>query len=115
MQNDHYISNKFLYLFLISLGIFTIFYQLNFEDFWLDEMSSFWIADPSLTYSETIDRQNKTDWHNPIIFNLILKFFFKLLVFNPDLARYLTFFFGSLSFFIIGLISLQEKKIIIIS
>ena len=110
MQNDHYISNKFLYLFLISLGIFTIFYQLNFEDFWLDEMSSFWIADPSLTYSETIDRQNKTDWHNPILFNLILKFFFKLVGYNPDLARYLTFFFGSLSFFIIGLISLQEKK-----
>ena len=104
------IKDKISYLILILLGISTIVYQINFDDLWLDEMTSFWIADPSLSYSETINRQNYTDWHNPILFNIILKNFLSLVGYNPDLARYLPSFFGSLSFFVIGLITFQEKK-----
>ena len=111
MQSDTRIINIILYLILIIIGIFTIYYQLNFEDFWLDEMSSFWIADPTLTYSETIDRHKETDWHNPILFNILLKNFLKFAGYEPSYARYLSLFFGSLSLVMFGLISLQEKKI----
>lgn len=110
MQSDTRIINIILYLILIIIGIFTIYYQLNFEDFWLDEMSSFWIADPTLTYSETIDRHKETDWHNPILFNILLKNFLKFAGYEPSYARYLSLFFGSLSLVMFGLISLQEKK-----
>ena len=110
MNHKTNIGSQILFFFLIILGIFTIFYQINFEDLWLDELSSFWIADPNLSYSETIARHNETDYHNPILFNLVLKYFFKIFGYNPDLARYLTLFFGSLSLIFIGLISYQEKK-----
>ena len=110
MNNDAHIGYRILYFFIIILGIFTILYQINFEDLWLDELNSFWVADPDLSYSETVLRHNKSDFHNPILFNLVLKFFFKTVGYNPDLARYLTLFFGSLSFIFIGLISYQEKK-----
>lgn len=110
MQRVINIKDKITYLILVLLGIFTIFYQINFDDLWLDEMTSFWIADPSLSYSETVNRQKFTDWHNPILFNIILKNFLNLVGYNPDLARYLPSLFGSLSFLMIGLITFQEKK-----
>ena len=110
MQSVINIKDKITYLILILLGVSTIYYQINFEDLWLDEMSSFWVADPSLSYSETINRQKYSDWHNPILFNIILKNFLNLVGYNPDLARYLPSLFGSLSFFMIGLITFQEKK-----
>lgn len=110
MKNDLSITNKIIYFVLIFFGIFTIFFQIHFDDLWLDEMASFWIADPTLLYSETIERQMKTDWHNPILFNLILKNFLKLFGYNPDFARYLPLIFGSVSLFMFGLISYQEKK-----
>ena len=110
MQSVINIKDKITYLILILLGISSIYYQINFEDLWLDEMSSFWVADPSLSYSETINRQKYSDWHNPILFNIILKNFLNLVGYNPDLARYLPSLFGSLSFFMIGLITFQEKK-----
>lgn len=104
------IKDKIAYLILILLGISTILYQINFEDLWLDELNSFWVADPNLSYSETLTRHNKSDFHNPILFNLVLKYFFKIVGYNPDVARYLTLFFGSISLIFIGLISYQEKK-----
>ena len=45
------IKDKIAYLILILLGISTILYQINFEDLWLDELNSFWVADPNLSYS----------------------------------------------------------------
>jgi len=110
MNTDDHIHNKILYIFIVVIGIFTIFYQINFEDLWLDELNSFWVADPSLSYSETLARHNKSDFHNPILFNLVLKYFFKVVGYNPDIARYLTLFFGSISLILIGLISYREKK-----
>ena len=110
MNTDSYILNRILYFSIITIGVFTIFYQINFEDLWIDELNSFWVADPSLSYSETLARQNKSDFHNPILFNLILKNFFNLVGYNPDLSRYLSLVFGALSFIAIGQISYQEKN-----
>jgi len=110
MNFIHNIPNKIIYLFLIILGILTILYQINLDNLWLDEMASFWIADPTLSYSEFIERQKQVDWHNPILFNIILKNFLNLVGYNPELSRYLPFLFGALSFFVIGQITYQEKK-----
>ena len=59
-------TNILIFFFTILLSIVTILYQLNFEDFWLDEMSSFWISDPNIQFKETLNRHSEFDWHNPI-------------------------------------------------
>ncbi len=101
---------KLLYFFLIIVGILTIFYQINFEDFWLDEMLSFWIADPVLSWNETFERHKNYDYHNPVFFNLVLKYFLDIVGYNPEIARYLPLIFGSIFLIIIGPITIQVKK-----
>ena len=66
--------------------------------------------DHFINHFETIDRQKISDWHNPILFNIILKNFLNIVGYNPDLSRYLPFIFGALSFIVISQISYQEKK-----
>tara|TARA_Y100000591_G_scaffold1022_1_gene854 strand:+ start:797 stop:2191 length:1395 start_codon:yes stop_codon:yes gene_type:complete len=103
------LNKNFLYFFFVIIGISTIFYQVNFEDYWIDEMQSFWIADPKLSWNETIER-HKIDYHTPILFNLILKYFLNVFSYNPEIARYLPLIFGSLFLIIIGPITTQVKK-----
>ncbi len=52
-------SSLFFYLVIVFIGILTIFFQLHFENFWLDEMNSFWVSDPTLSSDETFIRQKK--------------------------------------------------------
>ena len=99
-----------IYIIIVFCGILTIRYQLYFENFWLDEMTSFWIADPTISLEETFFRHKKSDFHNPILFNLILKNFLYLTQYEPNTARLLPFFFGIISLFFFGLLSYQIKK-----
>ncbi len=99
-----------IYIALVFCGILTIGYQLHFENFWLDEMNSFWVADPKLSSEEFFLRQKKSDYHNPFLFNLILKEFLYLTKYEPSTARYLPFLFGSISLFFFGILSYQIKK-----
>lgn len=103
-------KENFLYFFFILIGFLTILYQINFEDFWLDEMLSFWISDPELSWDETFQRHKNYDYHNPVLFNLILKYFLNIFGYNPEIARYLPLLFGSLFLIIIGPITYQVKK-----
>ncbi len=104
------INKNFLHFFFLIVGVFTIFYQINFEDFWLDEMQSFWIADPQLSWSETFQRHKSSDYHNPVIFNLILKCFLNFFGYEPEIARYLPLICGSIFLLIIGPITQEIKK-----
>ena len=99
-----------IYFSIVFIGILTIWYQLNLEDFWLDEMNSFWIADPNISFEEFLQRQKKSDYHNPLLFNLLLKQFLFLTKYDPNYARYLPFIFGSISIFFFGILSYQIKK-----
>ena len=110
VKNSNGVISLIIYLSLVSLGIVTIFYQINLEGLWLDEMNSFYVADPSLTFQETLLRHNESDWHNPKLFNLILKNYFKFVGYDPSLARYIPLIFGSISLFMFGAISNQIKK-----
>lgn len=113
-----FISNYSFVFIIISLGIFFRIYNLNYEDFWIDEILSFWIADPSLTLSETFQRHNNME-QVPIFFNLILKYFFKLFGYNAYFSRYLISTFSILSliisFLLISNISKKKDSIIFFS
>ncbi len=110
MQNQNSVINTIIFLIFVSVGVATIFYQIHFDDLWFDEMNSFYVADPSLTFKETISRHNDSDWHNPKLFNLILKFFFIIVGYDPYIARYLPLIFGSISILMFGIISYQIRK-----
>ena len=103
-------NSSIIYLVIVFIGILTIFFQLLFENFWLDEMNSFWVSDPTLSLDETIIRQKKSDFHNPILFNLILKEFLNLTKYDPSTSRLLPFIFGSITLLFFGILSYQVKK-----
>ena len=109
------VSNYGLIFLIISLGVFFRVYNLNYEDFWIDEILSFWISDPSLSFKETLERHNNIE-QIPIFFNLILKYFFKLFGYNAYFSRYLVSTFSVLSlilsFLLISQISNKKNFII---
>ena len=60
-KNSNHI-NLFIFTVIILIGIFLRVYQVNFDDYWFDEYVSFWIADPKLSYKETISRIYEIDY-----------------------------------------------------
>lgn len=88
-------------LLIIIAGTLLRLYNINFDDFWFDEIVSYWIADPHITVKESYIRNNATE-APPFTFNLILKIFFRILTYNPELGRYLSATFGILSLFTIS-------------
>ena len=40
-------------ILFILIGVFLRAYQLNFESYWLDEMISYWVADPNISFADT--------------------------------------------------------------
>ena len=96
-------------IFIIIVSILLRLHKINFDDFWLDEIITFWITDPSLTFAETYARHYSIDI-NSILFNIILKNFFKFFNYEIYIGRYLSFFFGILSFFSISYLFYLLKK-----
>ena len=103
-RNIFYIS-----IILFISGVFFRFYQLNFEDYWLDEMVSFWIADPKISREMTLSRFEFIDYNAPL-FNLILKKYFFYFGYDPNIGRQLPLIFGILSIPLLGILSYQVKR-----
>ena len=106
-------SNKksilFLSIWFILIGVFLRLYQLNFENYWLDEMISFWVADPSLSLNDTFSRRDQIE-QSPILFDLILKKYLEFFSYDPEIGRHVPFIFGILSIPLLGLLSYQISK-----
>ena len=98
--------------FIIFVGFYLRFYQLNFEDYWLDEHASFYSANPYFTFIETIERNEFIDGFSYLMFTLILKSYFNLFGYDPFIGRHITLMFGVLSLPLIGYLSylLSDKK-----
>ena len=97
-------------LLSLSFGILLRAYNLNFEDLWFDEMVSFWVSDPSITFKESYIRNNLVEGH-PFLFNFSLKVIFKLFGYDPDMGRYFSCILGILSIFSVAYISKNLSKI----
>ena len=91
---------------LLSLffGILLRVYNLTFEDLWFDEMVSFWVSDPSITFKESYTRNNLIEGH-PFLFNFLLKIIFKIFGYEPNLGRLFSCLLGILSIFSVTYIS----------
>ena len=94
--NPHKHETLFITL-IISFGLVLRGFNINFNDFWSDEMVSFYLSNPKLEFLETIKlifASNLT-----VTFEILLKFFHKIFGYNFEYSRYLTLLLSILSIF----------------
>ena len=96
-------------LFILT-GIFLRLYQLNFENYWLDELIDFWVADPNITLHGTFVRRELIDDQTPYLFQLFLKIYLKFFGYDPEIGRQVPLIFGVLSIPLLGILSYQVAK-----
>ena len=108
IQKSNLLNKYIIFFFLIFLfGVLLRVYNLNFEDYWFDEQAGFWVADPSIPFSETLERSKELDRGTHLVFNLILKTFFYILGYDPSIGRILPLIFGVLSIPALSYLSFQ--------
>ena len=93
-----FLKKEFILFLLVGIGIFFRIYNLNFEDLWYDEIISFWVANPSFSYSETNSIHNQIETTS-ILYNIILKSFYQIFGYSVHGGRILSSVFGILSIF----------------
>lgn len=93
-------KNKFITTTISSIliaGITFRLYNLNIENFWIDEMVTFWVTDPLITINDTINRNIESDLH--FFFNLLLKLYFSITSYEISYGRHLPAALSILSIF----------------
>ncbi len=100
--------NFIYYSVLIFITILFRLYNINYDDFWIDEIISFYISDPSITLNEFYYR-HKTLENSPFLFNFILRNYFEIFGYDALIARYLPSILNFLSIFF--LIYFYKKKL----
>ncbi len=93
-----FLKKEFILFLLVGIGIFFRIYNLNFENLWYDEIISFWVANPSFSYSETNSIHNQIETTS-ILYNVILKSFYQIFGYSVYGGRILSSVFGILSIF----------------
>jgi hypothetical protein len=94
---------------IITSGILLRLYNINNDNLWIDETVSYWIADPLISIKDSYARNNAIE-QTPFTFNLLLKYFFYIVGYNPEFGRYVPAFFGILSLFSISYLAKIIKK-----
>ena len=95
--------------FSLIFGILIRSYNINYEDFWFDEIVTFWISDPYISIGESLERHYSVE-ATPFFFNLLLKFIYRIFGYETHVGRYLSLFFSILSMLSIIYLSLIVKK-----
>ena len=88
---------------IILFGIVFRFYNLNYENLWLDEIYSFWVTDPNLSFAETYSRVQTTE-SIPFLYYYLVKVCNQIFGYDPIVGRYFSAFFGLLSIFSVGIL-----------
>ena len=97
-------------IFFILIGIFLRLYQLNFENYWFDELIDFWVADPNISFKETFSRRELIEDQTPYLFQLLLKIYLNFFGNDPEIGRHVPLIFGVLSIPLVGILSHQVAK-----
>ena len=97
MKTNPYKYETVFITLIISFGLLLRGFNINFNDFWSDEMVSFYLSNPKLEFLDTIKlifASNLT-----LTFEIILKFFHKIFGYNFEYSRYLTLLLSVFSIF----------------
>lgn len=81
--------------FLILFGSILRIYNLNFDDFWYDEMVTFWLSDPNLSFFETLKRVFSSNLM--VTYEILLKFYHQLVGYDVYNSRYFSSILSILS------------------
>tara|TARA_Y100000816_G_scaffold261864_1_gene219168 strand:+ start:1552 stop:3009 length:1458 start_codon:yes stop_codon:yes gene_type:complete len=78
---------KLLFLFLLFIfGVTIRFYNINYEDFWTDEIFAFFTSEPNISFNETLIRTLDTNFNS--LFDFLLKEFHSLFGYDVYVSRY---------------------------
>ena len=97
-------NNTFVYFIILSiilLGFILRFYNIGYENLWFDEIFSFWVTDPSLSFTDTFSRIKSTETA-PFLYFYLVKFCNYLFGYDPIVGRMFSAFFGFLSIFTVS-------------
>lgn len=113
MIKNNFFQNKktFIYFFIvIILGLTLRIYNINFDDLWSDEMASFWISDPIISFDETLQRIFSSNW--VVLYEILLKYFHYFFGYDVHVSRYFSFLISvfSLIFFGFLLFKITDTK-----
>ena len=97
MKTNSYKYETLFLISIISFGLLLRGFNINFNDFWSDEMVSFYLSNPNLDFFETI--KLIFDSNLTVTFEIILKFFHKVFGYNFEYSRYLNLFLSIISIF----------------
>ena len=111
MVQNNKLSTKSIIIIIFSLfaGATLRIYNINYENFWLDEILTFWISDPNISITVSYQRHLNLE-QVPFFFNLLIKFMYKVFGYETYVGRYLTGVFGILSILSVAYISRIIKK-----
>ena len=111
MNNN--VNNKLMQFCIFSIILITgylfRFYNINFDDLWIDEIATFWISDPKLSLEES-HTNHKSLEQIPFLFNFIVKIFYKTFGYKIEISRYLPFLFSFFSILTVSYISKLISK-----
>ena len=101
-QENNLLTYSLVFL-IIFLGFVFRFYNINYENLWIDEIYSFWVTDPNLSFSETYLRLQTTE-SIPFLYYYLVKMCNKIFGYDPIVGRCFSAFFGFLSIFSVGIL-----------
>ena len=96
-------------LLIIIFGSILRIYNINYDDFWSDEMASFWISDPTISFNETLIRVFGSNFM--VFYEICLKYFHFLLGYEVNISRYFSFLISVLSLISFGFLLSRITKI----
>ena len=96
--------NIFTFITIIFFGFFLRFYNLDFDNFWIDETITFWVGNPEFSISQSFF-YHKSIEQVPFLFNFIIKIYFQAFGYDFHISRYLPALFSSLSIISVSFIN----------
>ena len=73
-------------LIIIFFGSITRLYNISYDNLWIDEISTFWIANPNFTFAESFYNHRSLE-QTPFLFNYIMKIYFKIFGYTEEISR----------------------------
>ena len=95
--------------FSLFFAVLLRLYNLNYESLWFDEIVSFWVSEPFISFSDSYARNSGAEG-TPFLFNFLLKNLHEIFGYHTHLGRYFSALISILGIFSITYLSWTLKK-----
>lgn len=87
--------NSILIFSFLLFAIFIRFYNIGYDDLWFDEISSYWVSDPKISFEDSFLRHSNIE-KTPYFYFSLLKLNFYFFSYDPIAGRLLSLIFNIL-------------------